>query len=82
MGQVRGQQAEQSFRWGTWMRTSTTRFSLCRRQWKSRSSVLASSAGAAEPLLTNPGLAFPARVDGLRTNPGLPVAADGLVIGN
>ena len=43
--------------------------------------MLASSAGAAEPLLTNPGLAFPARVDGLRTNPGLPVAADGLVIG-
>ena len=75
MGQVRGQQAEQSFRWGTWMRTSTTRFSLCRRQWKSRSSVLASSAGAAEPLLTNPGLAF---VD---VPPGLPVAADGLVIG-
>jgi hypothetical protein len=38
----------------------------------------ASSAGAAEPLLTSPGLAFPARVDGLRTSPGLPVAADGL----
>ena len=38
----------------------------------------ASSAGAAEPLLTSPGLAFPARVDGLRTSPGLPVAVDGL----
>jgi hypothetical protein len=61
------------------MRTSTTRFSLCLRQRKSRGSVLAaSSAGAAEPLLTSPGLAFPARVDGLRTSPGLPVAVDGL----
>lgn len=37
--------------------------------------MLASSAGAAEPLLTNPGLAF---VD---VPPGLPVEADGLVIG-